>query len=167
MSIFGRIMSGIFGRAAGAAPAGETLAEEDHAPLAAAPDSAPDAPGHSHAHAAAPPVQDPVAGGHPPLAAAPDSAPDAHHPARPVDVVAILTELEAKAGQKLNWRQSIVDLMKLLGIDSSLAARKELARELGYAGSTEDSAAMNIWLHRQVMTKLAENGGKVPDELKN
>jgi len=83
-----------------------------------------------------------------------------------VDVVAILTDLESKAGQKLNWKQSIVDLMKLLGLDSSLTARKELAKELGYTGSTDDSATMNIWLHKQVMTKLAENGGKVPDELK-
>ena len=87
-------------------------------------------------------------------------------PAPVVDVVAILTDLESKAGQKLNWKQSIVDLMKLLGLDSSLTARKELAQELGYTGSTDDSATMNIWLHKQVMTKLAENGGKVPDELK-
>lgn len=87
-------------------------------------------------------------------------------PAPVVDVVAILTDLESKAGQKLNWKQSIVDLMKLLGLDSSLTARKELAKELGYTGSTDDSATMNIWLHKQVMTKLAENGGKVPDELK-
>jgi len=67
----------------------------------------------------------------------------------------------------LNWRTSIVDLLKLLGLDSSLAARKELASELHYTGSTEDSAAMNMWLHKQVMQKLAENGGKVPDDLKS
>ena len=73
--------------------------------------------------------------------------------------------MEAKSGMKLNWRQSIVDLMKLLGIDSNFAARKELAKELGYTGSTDDSAAMNIWLHKQVMRKLAENGGKVPADL--
>ena len=82
------------------------------------------------------------------------------------NVAAVLAEMQAKSGQALNWRQSIVDLMKLLGIDSSLAARKELAKELGYSGSTDDSAAMNIWLHKQVMTKLAANGGKVPDDLK-
>ncbi len=79
-----------------------------------------------------------------------------------VDVEAILTQLAASNGQKLNWRTSIVDLMKLLGMESSLDERKELAQELGYTGSTSDSAAMNIWLHKQVMKKLAENGGKVP-----
>jgi hypothetical protein len=83
-----------------------------------------------------------------------------------VDVEAILTDLAGKAGQKLDWRHSIVDLMKLLNLDSSLAARKELAAELHYTGDTSDSAAMNIWLHKQVMTKLAENGGKVPAELR-
>jgi hypothetical protein len=75
--------------------------------------------------------------------------------------------MASKAGQTLDWRHSIVDLMKLLGLDSSLAARKELAQELGYTGDTNDSASMNIWLHKQVMTKLAENGGKVPAELRD
>ena len=70
-----------------------------------------------------------------------------------------------KNPQKLNWRTSIVDLMKLLGIDSSLNARKTLAQELHYNGDTNDSAAMNIWLHQQVMTKIAQNGGKVPQDL--
>jgi hypothetical protein len=84
-----------------------------------------------------------------------------------VDVEAILTGLAAKAGQTLDWRKSIVDLMKLLNLDSSLTARKELAKELNYTGDTNDSASMNIWLHKQVMQKLAENGGKVPDSLKN
>lgn len=84
-----------------------------------------------------------------------------------VDVVAILTEKAAKAGQQLNWKTSIVDLMKLLDLDSSLAARKELAKELGYTGDTGDTATMNVWLIKQVMKKLAENGGKVPDDLKN
>jgi len=84
----------------------------------------------------------------------------------PVDVEAVLTDLAAKAGQRLNWRQSIVDLMTLLGLDSSLTARKQLAAELHYTGDTADSAAMNMWLHKNVMRKLAENGGKVPDELK-
>ncbi|NVN13430.1 DUF3597 domain-containing protein, partial [Nguyenibacter vanlangensis] len=86
-------------------------------------------------------------------------------PAQPVDVAAILTEMAAKAPQPLNWRQSIVDLLKLLGLDSSLAARKQLAGELHYTGDTDDTASMNIWLHRQVMQKLAENGGKVPQDL--
>ena len=86
-------------------------------------------------------------------------------PMQQVDVEAILTQMASSAGQKLNWRTSIVDLMKLLGMESSLDERKELAKELGYTGSTSDSAAMNIWLHKQVMKKLAENGGKVPADL--
>lgn len=83
-----------------------------------------------------------------------------------VDVEAILNDKAAKAGQPLNWRTSIVDLLKLLDLDSSLAARKELAHELHYTGDTGDSATMNVWLHKQVMFKLEENGGKVPQELK-
>ena len=82
-----------------------------------------------------------------------------------VDVEAVLSGLAAQSSQKLNWRTSIVDLMKLLGMESSLAERKELAQELGYTGSTSDTATMNIWLHKQVMKKLAENGGKVPADL--
>ena len=84
-----------------------------------------------------------------------------------VDVEAILNDKAKQAGQPLNWRTSIVDLLKLLDLDSSLQARKELAQELHYAGDTGDSAKMNIWLHRQVMNKLAENGGKVPADLKD
>jgi hypothetical protein len=83
-----------------------------------------------------------------------------------VDVAANLDALAKASKEKFDWRKSIVDLMKLLKLDSSLAARKELAKELGYTGSTSDSAAMNTWLHKQVMAKLAANGGKVPDELK-
>jgi hypothetical protein len=94
--------------------------------------------------------------------AAPQAAPMAA-----VDVEAVLNEMAAKNPQKLNWRTSIVDLMKLLDLDSSLGARKELAKELGYGGDMGDSAAMNIWLHKQVMRKLAENGGKVPADLKD
>jgi 3-oxoacyl-ACP reductase-like protein len=82
-----------------------------------------------------------------------------------VDVTAILDDLAAKNPEKLDWRHSIVDLMKLVGIDSSLHERKELAKELHYTGDTDDSATMNIWLHKQVITKLAENGGKVPADL--
>jgi hypothetical protein len=83
-----------------------------------------------------------------------------------VDVEAVLSGMDKNAGQKLDWRHSIVDLMKLLNLDSSLSARKELAQELHYTGDTNDSASMNIWLHKQVMQKLAENGGKVPDSLR-
>src|SRR5690349_11133012 len=77
-----------------------------------------------------------------------------------VDVEAVLTKLASQNKEKLDWRRSIVDLMKLLNLDSSLGARKELAKELHYSGNTNDSAAMNVWLHKEVMTKLAENGGK-------
>ena len=83
-----------------------------------------------------------------------------------VDVAAVLDGLASQQKQKLDWRHSIVDLMKLLGLDSGLQARKELAQELGYTGDRGDSAAMNVWLHKQVMRKLAENGGKVPDDLR-
>jgi hypothetical protein len=87
-------------------------------------------------------------------------------PAQTVDIVPILEQAAAAKKEKLNWRTSIVDLMKVLDLDSSLASRKELAKELGYTGDTSDSAKMNVWLHKQVMNKLAANGGKVPDELK-
>jgi Domain of unknown function (DUF3597) len=84
-----------------------------------------------------------------------------------VDVAPILDKAVAAKGEKLAWRTSIVDLMKALDIDSSFAARKDLAKELGYTGDSNDSASMNIWLHKQVMTKLAANGGKLPPEIKH
>ena len=84
---------------------------------------------------------------------------------REVDVEAVLESRAANNPQKLNWRTSIVDLMKLLDIESSLENRRELARELGYTGSTEDTAAMNVWLHKRVMEELRKNGGKVPASL--
>ncbi len=135
MSVFGKIMSAIFGSAHGAAPASPSSAPG--ASPASSPASAPSAPG-----------------------AAPSSA------MPQVDVEAVLTKFAAQNTEKLDWRKSIVDLMKLLNLDSSLAARKELADELHYTGDKNDSATMNIWLHKQVMQKLAENGGKVPDELR-
>jgi hypothetical protein len=88
-------------------------------------------------------------------------------PGQTVDVAAIVDKAAAASGEKLAWRTSIVDLMKALKIDSSLTARKELAKELGYTGDTNDSASMNIWLHKQVMAKLAANGGKLPPEIKH
>ena len=88
-------------------------------------------------------------------------------PPQSVDVAAIVDKAAAASGEKLEWRTSIVDLMKALGIDSSLTARKELAKELGYTGDMNDSASMNIWLHKQVMAKLAANGGKLPPEIKH
>ncbi|HWP87516.1 MAG TPA: DUF3597 domain-containing protein [Burkholderiales bacterium] len=87
--------------------------------------------------------------------------------APPVDVESVLNDMAKKNPEKLNWRTSIVDLMKLVGMDSSLSARKELAQELNYTGNTNDSASMNIWLHKQVMRKIAENGGKLPADMKD
>jgi hypothetical protein len=113
----------------------------------------------------------------PPAAAAPAPAPVAEAapaaPAAPVvnpiamvDVVALLTDKAAKHPEKLNWKTSIVDLLKLLGLDSSLAARKELAKEL-YCPDEKmaDSAQMNMWLHKQVLGHIAANGGNIPKEL--
>lgn len=91
--------------------------------------------------------------------------PAAPQPITEVDVAAILDGLAAKSTQRLNWKTSIVDLMKLLGLDSSLAERKGLAQELGYTGALDGSAEMNIWLHKRVMKELAANGGKVPAAL--
>jgi Domain of unknown function (DUF3597) len=122
----------------------------------------------SHASAAATaPASSSAPASKPPTA--PDGSPaPASQPAAatPVDVTAILDKLASQSKEKLDWRHSIVDMMKLLNLDSSLGARKHLAEELHYTGNTNDSASMNIWLHGQVMTKLAENGGKVPDDLK-
>jgi hypothetical protein len=137
MSIFGKIMSAIFGSSASAAPAGGAAAGT--APPAAESSGASSSP-----------------------AAAPASA-----PAQTVDVAAILDKAVAAKHEKLEWKTSIVDLMKALDIDSSLSARKELAKELGYTGDTNDSASMNIWLHKQMMAKLAANGGKLPPEIKH
>jgi hypothetical protein len=132
MSIFGKIMSGIFGTKADAAPASGGTA--------ASPASSP--------------------------AAAPSGGASSAAPAQSVDVAPILDKAVKAKGEKLEWRTSIVDLMKALDIDSSLAARKELAKELGYTGDSNDSASMNIWLHKQVMTGLAANGGKLPSDVK-
>ncbi|MGM4918300.1 DUF3597 domain-containing protein [Tardiphaga sp. 813_E8_N1_3] len=107
---------------------------------------------------AASPDAAPAAGG---------SAPSGAAPMDSVDVAAILDKAVAAKGEKLEWKTSIVDLMKALDIDSSLSARKDLAKELGYTGDTSDSASMNIWLHKQMMTKLAANGGKLPADIKH
>ncbi len=106
----------------------------------------------------------------PTAAPAPSAAPAATTTPAPaalvhVDVTALLDEIASHHDEKLNWRTSIVDLMKLIGIDSSLTNRKELAEELGYPGEKDGSAEMNIWLHKQVMRKLADNGGTIPVEL--
>jgi len=139
MSIFGNIMSAIFGHSSSAAAATAAAATAASAPATAQPAS-------------------PAAQSAPAAAAA---------SAASVDVAAIMDNLAAQSSERLDWRRSIVDLMKLINLDSSLAARKELAQELSYTGDINDSASMNIWLHKQVMTKLAENGGRVPDELRH
>ncbi|MHA6723081.1 DUF3597 domain-containing protein [Sphingomonas sp. RS2018] len=99
----------------------------------------------------------------------PTAAPAAPAPAAPaataqqsVDIEQVLSDIQASSGRDLNWRSSIVDLMKLVGMESSLSERKELAQELGYTGALDGSAEMNIWLHKRVMAELAKNGGKVP-----
>ena len=97
--------------------------------------------------------------------ASPTAAPSAP-PAQSVDVAAIVDKAAAAKGEKLAWRTSIVDLMKALDLDSSLTARKQLAGELNYTGNTSDTATMNVWLHRQIMAKLAANGGKLPPDIK-
>jgi 3-oxoacyl-ACP reductase-like protein len=143
MSIFSKIKDAIFGSKAAASTAHPTAATAH--PTAASPKpAAPQAPTSSAASASAPST-----------------------PAQAVDVEAVLQSMAAQQQQKLNWRTSIVDLMKLVGLDSSLQNRKELAQELGYKGDTSDSASMNIWLHKRVMQELAANGGKVPAELKD
>jgi hypothetical protein len=142
MSIFGKIKDTIFGSAKA----------KEAAPVGADGASSSATPASTSAAQASPAVATASVG------AAPMSQ---------VDIEGVLTQRAAESKQKLDWRRSIVDLMKLLDLDSSLAARKELAKELNYTGSTDDSAAMNIWLHKQVMIKLAASGGKVPDELKS
>jgi len=96
---------------------------------------------------------------------APAAAPAGTAAPPQVDVAAVLNGLAAKNPEKLDWKHSIVDLMKLVGMDSSLSARKELAKDLHYTGDMNDSATMNMWLHKEVLRKLSENGGKVPQEL--
>ncbi|GGB17900.1 hypothetical protein GCM10011380_04300 [Sphingomonas metalli] len=152
MSIFGKIKSAIFGDHG---PLGGQFSGKKDTP--ATPASAPQAAPHPHTTAATPQA---------PAAQAPAAAPAA--PATPVDVEAVLTGIAARKGNPdLNWRTSIVDLMKLLDLDSSLDNRKELATELGYTGAKDGSAEMNIWLHKAVMRELEKNGGTVPAGLKD
>jgi hypothetical protein len=109
----------------------------------------------------------PIGGGSAPTVNSTAGTSSAAPPAASVDVAPILDKAAAAKQEKLEWRTSIVDLMKALDIDSSLKARKELARELSYTGDTNDSASMNIWLHKQVIAKIVANGGKVPADLKH
>ncbi|WP_160004329.1 DUF3597 domain-containing protein [Rhizobium sp. 18055] len=142
MGIFDKIKHAIWGeaQAAEATPAATPKIEPAQAPIS--PSAAP---------AAAPPVA--------------STSPATSAPAAAVDIVPLLDAAVKKSGQKLDWRRSIVDLMKAVGMDASLAERKELAAELGYSGDTHDSAAMNMFLHKALMKKLSENGGKVPADL--
>jgi hypothetical protein len=122
----------------------------------------------SHPASAAPAGGAPAGSAPAPAGAAPGGSAPAAAPAATVDVAAIVdAAVAAHKGEKLEWRTSIVDLMKALDVDSSLAARKDLAKELGYTGDMNDSASMNVWLHKQVMSKLAANGGKLPPEIKH
>jgi hypothetical protein len=115
--------------------------------------------GHGSAQASASPTA--ASGATPAQTEAPSAA-----PAQTVDVAAIVDKAAAAKGEKLDWRTSIVDLMKALNLDSSLTARKELAKELHYTGDTNDSATMNVWLQKQIIAKLAANGGKLPSDIK-
>jgi hypothetical protein len=147
MSIFGNIWDRVVDAGKAVLTRGAAAKSAGHSGAAA--------PGNSPITSAAP-----TAG-----STAPAGAPSAATPSAPVDVEAIMTDLEARSGHKSNWRYSIVDLMSLLGMDNSLADRKALAQELGYTGDMSDSASMNIWLHKQVMKRMAQNGGKVPADL--
>jgi hypothetical protein len=154
MSIFGKIWSKV------TASANAAVGRSAPAPAPAATSGTPHVPTAGSGGMASVPSPRPPAA--PPAAVAP-AAPAT--PAAPVDVEAIMMDLEAKSGHKSNWRYSIVDLMSLLGMENSLAERRELARELGYTGDMGDTAKMNIWLHKQVMRKMAENGGRVPADM--
>jgi hypothetical protein len=152
MSIFGSIMSKVLGR----------TPSSPVAPAQAGPSSL-----KSGTPTATAPSQAAAASLGAPSGPQVQAAPSTAGPSGPqVDVAAVLDDLKKKATQELDWRHSIVDMMKLLSLDSSLASRKELAKELHYDGDMNDSATMNVWLHRQIMRNLAANGGKLPDDLK-
>ena len=148
MSIFGKILGGIWDRAK-SGPGGH--GKPKAAPEGAQPRMEPRVQPQAQPQAAPAP--------------APTPQPQPTPAAQTVDIEEVLDGLNAERAQKLNWRTSIVDLMKLVGLESSLSERKELADELGYTGDKSDSAAMNIWLHKQVLKKLQDNGGKVPADL--
>ncbi|MFS2174874.1 DUF3597 domain-containing protein [Rhizobium pisi] len=138
MGIFDKIKHAIFGEAKAAEPVATSAPKTEPAQAPVSPSAAP--------------------------SPAPPASPAQSKPTT-VDIVPILDAAVKKNGQKLDWRHSIVDLMKAVGMDASLAERKELAAELGYTGDTNDSAKMNMWLHKALMKRLSENGGKVPADL--
>ncbi len=139
MSILGSIVSTILGHGSASATPSTTTAQPTPSTMGSAtPQAAPVSPA--------------------PTASAAQAA--------PVDVDAVLTSLAAQHHERLDWKHSIVDLLKVLNLDSGLAARRALANELHYTGDEHDTAAMNIWLHKQVIAELVRNGGKVPEDLK-
>jgi hypothetical protein len=162
MSLIGSIVSKIFNRGAPGAessrPASSIIPTANAAPVSD--------PGPSPTTPPATPSSSSQTG-LPSNPAAPSAPVTAAAATEQVDVEAVLTAMASQSKQQLNWQRSIVDLLKLLDLDSSLQARKELAGELHYTGDTNDSAQMNVWLHKQVMKKLEENGGKVPESLKD
>lgn len=173
MSIFGEILNRLRGKArpepsTQASPQASTQAQQPQTGTAGQPQTG----AAGQAQGAAPPATAPVTAGTGGASTAGGTAAGtatgaASAPLSEVDVEKILDDLAQQSGQKLNWRTSIVDTMKALGIDSSLEHRKELARELQYNGDMNDSAAMNVWLHKRVMKELAANGGKLPPELRD
>jgi hypothetical protein len=148
MSILGSIVSAIFNHGKASPTPAPTSTSADTSTAAApapTPSSAPAAPAP---HASAPATASAASGA-------------------PVDVDAVLTQMASTHHERLDWKHSIVDLLKVLNLDSSLAARKELATELHYSGDQHDTAAMNMWLHKQVIAELVKNGGKVPSDLQH
>ncbi len=139
MSILGSIVSAILGHGGASATPSPTAQATPSASAPAAPQAAP---------------------------ASPASTASAT-PAAPVDIDAVLTSLAGQHHERLDWKHSIVDLLKVLNLDSSLTARRALATELHYTGDEHDTAAMNIWLHKQVIAELVKNGGKVPADLQH
>lgn len=157
MSIFGKIKDAIFGGAAHAEQASPSAAEPTPAPSSIPEPAATTAPPVGGTGQGVPRTS----GASAPVPSAPTTAGANQN----VDVASQLDAAVKNSGQKLDWKHSIVDLMKALGMDASLAERKELAHELGYTGEADGSAAMNTWLHKALLKKLSENGGKVPAEL--
>ena len=154
MSVFGSIVSAIFGSKHAASV------------TAAAGSSAPSPSAGSAKGTSAPSPSTPAAGTSAPSAGTSTVSAATAKPISKADVETILAKLAAEQDEDYDWKRSIVDLMKLLKLDSGLGARKQLAQELGYTGALDGSAEMNVWLHQEVMTMLAESGGKVPDSLK-
>ena len=157
MGIFDRLKDAIFGHpAAQQATAGTAPGVQARGARPAAGTNAPPAQTASAAGSAAAPSSSPRPG----IGAGTPTT------AQPVDIEAVLERMAAQHSEQLNWRASIVDLMKLVGLDPSLENRRQLASELGYHGDMHDSAAMNVWLHKEVMQKLAQSGGTVPASLR-